>query len=199
MIYYQSLIMLDLLLVDESSGYHNLSLDEKSSYLMTFVCQIGRYRYKQLPIGVAPVGNMFQHKIDEIFNGMPNVFGIADDILVVGYEDDGRDHHKTVQKVLQRCREVNLKLNKDKCYFRCTSVPFLGEVISRNGVQPDPKNQSPNGNATPNNKREFQAFMGAINYLSKFSPSMATVCEALHKLTSSKGSVDVECIISRHL
>ena len=65
---------------------------------------------------------------------MPNVFGIADD-MVVGYEDYGRDHDKTVQKVLQGCREVNLKLNKDKCQYRCTSILFFGEVILRNGVQ----------------------------------------------------------------
>ena len=70
---------------------------------------------------------------------MPNVSGIGDDILVVGYEEDGRDHNKTVQKVLQRCRKVNLKLNKNKCHFRCTSVPFFGEVTSRNRVQPDPQ------------------------------------------------------------
>ena len=46
---------------------------------------------------------------------MPNVFGIADDILVAGYDTDGKDHDDTVQTVLQRCREVNLKLNKEKC------------------------------------------------------------------------------------
>ena len=59
---------------------------------------------------------MFQRKIDKIFKGMPNVFGIIDDILVVGYEDNGRDYDDTVQKVLPGCRNVNLKLNKDKCY-----------------------------------------------------------------------------------
>ena len=35
---------------------------------------------------------MFQHKIDEIFSDMPNVFGIMDDILVMGYDDNGADH-----------------------------------------------------------------------------------------------------------
>ena len=66
-------------------------------------CQFGQHRYKQLPFGAAPAGNMFQRKIDEIFNDMPNIFGITDDILVIGYEDDGRDHDNTVQNVLQRC------------------------------------------------------------------------------------------------
>ena len=80
--------------------------------------------------------NMFQHKIDKILNDMPNVFGIADDILVIGYNDDGPDQDAMVHKVLQRCEEVNFKLNKEKCHFRCTFTPFFGEVISRRGVQP---------------------------------------------------------------
>ena len=46
-----------------------------------------------------------------------------------------------LRRVLVICREVNLKLNKDKCYFRCSPVPFFSEVISRHGVKPDPRKQ----------------------------------------------------------
>ena len=53
---------------------------------------------------------MFQRKIDKIFKDMPNVFGIVGDTLVAGYEADGKDHDETVQRVLQRCGQVNLKL-----------------------------------------------------------------------------------------
>ena len=38
----------------------------------------------------------------------------------------------------------------------------------------------------PQNKRELHAFLGIINYLSKFSPDMLEVCKPLRKLTSSK-------------
>ena len=31
-------------------------------------------------------------KIDRIFKDLPNVFHIADDILVVVYDSDGKDH-----------------------------------------------------------------------------------------------------------
>ena len=77
---------------------------------------------------------MFQSKIDEIFNDMPNVFGIADDILVIGYEKDGADHDEAVYSVLKWCQDVNLKLNKDKCHFRCMSILFFGKVVSREGI-----------------------------------------------------------------
>ena len=114
-----------------SSGYHNLKLHEKSSYLTTLACPFGWYWCMHLPFGVVPVGNMFQQKIDEIFSDMPNVFGIADNIIVIGYDVDGADFDAAVHKVLQWCKEVNLKLNKEKCHFRCTTIPFFGKVISK--------------------------------------------------------------------
>ena len=66
-----------LSLIDVSSGYHNLRLDEKSSYLTMFVFQFGRYR--RLP-----------------FKDLPKVFDTADDILAVGYEADGKDHDEAL-------------------------------------------------------------------------------------------------------
>ena len=58
---------------------------------------------------------MLQKKIDELFSGMPNVFGIANDILIAGIDKQGKDHDETSDKVLQVCRQAHLKLNKDKC------------------------------------------------------------------------------------
>ena len=40
---------------------------------------------------------MFQRKIDAIFKNLPNVFGIADVILVVRHDSDGKDHDDTLQ------------------------------------------------------------------------------------------------------
>ena len=60
-----------LSLIDVSFGYHNLKLDKRSSYLTTFACQFGRYRYKWLPFGAAPAGDRFQWKIDERCKDLP--------------------------------------------------------------------------------------------------------------------------------
>ena len=65
---------------------------------------------------------MFQQKINEIFKNLLNVFGIADDILVVGYDSDVKDHDEILCQVLQVCRHVHLKPNKDKCHFRYYSL-----------------------------------------------------------------------------
>ena len=126
------------------------------------------------------MGDMLQHKIDKIFSDMENIFGITDKILVIGYDENGADHNEAVHKVLRWCKEVNLKLNKDKCHFRCTSIPFFGKVVSRKGFQPDPqKIKVLSDMPASKNKKELQAFLGIINYLGKFSPGTADVCDPL--------------------
>ena len=55
-------------IIDVSLSYYNLQVDTKSSYLTTFTCPFGRYQYKCLQFRAAPVGDMFQCKIDDTDN-----------------------------------------------------------------------------------------------------------------------------------
>ena len=41
--------------------------------------------------GVVPAGDMFKHIVDYNFKELLNVFGIADDILILGYVADGKE------------------------------------------------------------------------------------------------------------
>ena len=65
---------------------------------------------------MVPVGDMFQRKMDELFQGQSNVFGIADNILIAGFDDMGRYHNATLNKMQRVCRWTNLKLNKRNAY-----------------------------------------------------------------------------------
>ena len=164
-----------------SSWYHSIKLNERSSNLTTVAYPFGRFRYKRLPFEASPVGDMFQRKMDKIFKDLPNVFGIAGDNLIVGYNSDTKDYDDTMQGVLEICKQVNLKLNKDKCHFKHTQVLFFSEIISRHGVKPDPQKLKTNDRdvSPKKNKKELQAFLGIINYLSKFSLTTADLCKAL--------------------
>ena len=44
-----------------------------------------------------PAGNFVPENIDELFNDIPNVFGIANDILDAGFDADSRDHSKRLE------------------------------------------------------------------------------------------------------
>ena len=56
---------------------------------------------------MAPAGDIFQKKIEKLFNGMANIFSIADDILIVGFDELGRDHDATLDTLLRIYRQAN--------------------------------------------------------------------------------------------
>ena len=47
---------------------------------------------------MVPVSDILHKKIYELFGGMPNVFSIADDILIAGFDEQGKDHDATLDK-----------------------------------------------------------------------------------------------------
>ena len=76
---------------------------------------------------------------------------------------------KHKQRVLQVYRQVNLKLNKDKCFLMCINIPFFCKIISQQGVSLDPREvQVLTDMPHLKMKKELQLFLGIINYLSKF-------------------------------
>ena len=66
-------------------------------------------------------------------------------------------------------RVLQIETTKDKHHFRCTSVPFFGEVIPWHGVKPDLQMLKALMEMPPSkSKKELQAFLGIINYLDNF-------------------------------
>ena len=66
------------------------------------------------------------------------------------------------------------------------SILFFGEVISREGVQPDPqKTKVLMDMLVPKNKKNCRLLLGPLTIL-KYFPGTADVCDPLCKLTSSK-------------
>ena len=59
-----------------------------------------------------------------------------DDILVAGYgetqEEAEVNHDDNVKKLLDRARQVKLKLNKDKLSLRKTKVNYMGHLLKYN-------------------------------------------------------------------
>ena len=109
------------------SGYWNIRLDQESSLYTTFNSPVGRYRFLRLPFFLICAKDV--PKVDETFGNLAGVTGIADDIVVYGYNRDFSDHDDNLRAVLQRARETGLRFNLDKCKFRCTRIPYFGHIV----------------------------------------------------------------------
>ena len=92
-----------------------------------------------MPFGVNVAGDVFQHKLDEIFGKLKNVMCITDDIMVVGHTDDHSDHDLALAKLLQTAKQNNVKLNFEKLQYKKHEVTFFGENYMTQGRKLDPK------------------------------------------------------------
>ncbi|GFS85112.1 transposon Tf2-9 polyprotein [Nephila pilipes] len=62
----------------------------------------------------------------------------TDDIIsrLEGYNEDS--HDTIMSKVLERARSLNIKFNPDKLQYRVSEVKYVGQIISKSGIKPDP-------------------------------------------------------------
>ena len=78
-------------IVDSTKSFFNLSLTRKASLLTTFGTMYGCYCYLRVPMGASLSSDVHQFKIDEIFEDISQCVGIADDIVIFGYNDHNHD------------------------------------------------------------------------------------------------------------
>ena len=145
-----------------------------------------------MPFGISTAPEEFQRRQDQVIEGLEGVQTIADDILVYGKGDTWAeataDHDVKLKALLERFRSRNLKLNKAKLKLKLKlklkQVPFMGHLITAEGLKPDPaKMKAVEEMPKSSNKTELQRFVGFVNYLSKFLPQLSDTCEPLRKLT----------------
>ena len=85
-----------------------------------------------MSFGIKSAQEVFQKQICQVFGDLPGVKTDIDDILVRGITKEEHDEH--LNAVLQRCEQVNLTLNKEKCRFGVTQVTYIGHVLTPKGV-----------------------------------------------------------------
>ena len=77
--------------------------------------------------------DIFQLKIDKCFESMPGVAAIVDDILVYGKTP--QEHNENLIRVLDKCRNVGIKLNKDKLQVGIQEVEYFGHNLSAQPIK----------------------------------------------------------------
>jgi hypothetical protein len=167
--------------LDATSGYWAIPLSEESSYLTTFQTPYGRYRYLRMPFGICSAQEVFQKKMDRIFEGIPGVHIIVDDILVAG--STIKEHDERLLATLVRARENGIKFNPKKLQ-RCSSeVKFFGEMLTKDGLKPDPdKVAAVKEMKSPKSKKELECQLGMFTYLSQYSPNLSRKTASLRDL-----------------
>jgi hypothetical protein len=106
----------------------------------------------------------------------------ADDILCASR--DFESHYLHMDAFLARSQIAGFKIQGKKSFLFCKRVKFLGMIISKMGMQPDParieaiKNVKPPGNVT-----ELRRYLGIMGFNRRFIKGYADIarplCQAL--------------------
>ena len=142
------------------------------------------YEFNVMPFGLTNCPATFQRFMDAILTGLnwKNLLVYLDDECVFSSNFDS--HLKDLEEVFDRLRKSKLKLKPSKCHFFQNEIKYLGHIITKNGVKPDPdKIKAIIHMPVPTNLTQLQSFLGLIGYYRKFIQSFASKCSCLYQLT----------------
>ncbi len=166
--------------LDCLSAYHMVQLDYKSSLLCAFLCQWGRFRPNVAPQGLSSSSDEFLFRINRAIQGLEGVVNLADDILICAPNVTVLE--KRIRALLDRCRQYQVTISNKKSWCGI-EVPFGGYIVSENTVRASPeKVRAIRQFPQPLDRTGIKSFMGTIQFLGKFLPTLSRVMAPIRAL-----------------
>jgi hypothetical protein len=142
--------------LDLNTGYYTIRLDPTAAEMCTIIFPWGKYSYQKLPMGFAGSADIFQAEMGKLMATLEYVKVYIDNLLVItkGSLDD---HLDKLNQVFIRLCDAGLKINATKSIFCAQETEYLGNILTRGGIKPQPKKvQAILALNTPNNVKELQ-------------------------------------------
>ena len=167
--------------LDLASAYHQVPLDPEDQSKTAFVTKSGVFQFTVVPFGLRNAPGHFQRCIDTVLRDVSGVSMYLDDIVIFSATFDG--HLATLRTVFKRLRDVNLQLRRDKCFFLRDELDYLGHLVSKHGVQPNPDKVNAIAKMpAPKDVRELRTFLGMAGFYRRFVAKFAEIGAPLYAL-----------------
>lgn len=169
--------------LDLSSGFLQIPVDPKDVPKTAFSTDFGHYEFLRMPFGMKTAPKTFQRAMDIALKGLIGfgVFVYMDDILI--YAKNLEEHNRLLSEVFERLRKYNFKLEIDKCEFLKKEIPYLGHILSQNGVRPDEgKIKAVKNFPVPRTVKQIRQFLGLSGFYRRFVKNYAKIGRPLFDL-----------------
>ena len=117
-----------------------------------------------------------QKRNEETFGDIQEVHLIADDLTIAARHD--HEHDNILHIVSSRARDKCVKCNSEKVQFKIGQVEYMGNLVSSDGLKPDPKKIEGIMNMPkPTDVISLQCLMGLTKYLAQYIPNESAITE----------------------
>ncbi|CAH2103255.1 unnamed protein product [Euphydryas editha] len=108
-----------------------------------------------------------------------------DDLIVISASFE--QHLQDLRAVFDRLRVFCLRANRAKCVFARDRVKYLGDIITPQGVSPDPDKVAAIAEMKePTSMKHLKSFLQTCSWFRKFVPNFSKVAQPLTLLTKKK-------------
>jgi hypothetical protein len=148
------------------------------------ITKTGLYDWTVMPFGPKNATSTFTRTMLKVFKDLGSKFlkVFVDDLNV--HSESWGEHLQHLDAILCKLREVNLKLNPNKCCFVAKSITFLGHVVSKEGTRPDPsKIEAILHFPQPKTVTNIRSFLGLTCYYRNYVRGYSRLTAPLFKLT----------------
>jgi hypothetical protein len=169
--------------IDLRSGYHQIKIHAEDIPKTAFTTRYGLYEYLVMSFGLTNAPAHFMYLMNAVFMPELDKFVVVfiDDILI--YSRSMEEHEEHLRIVLQRLREHQLYVKFSKCEFWIKEVPFLGHVVSPEGIVVDPgKVKEVWEWKPPTSVSKVRSFLGLGGYYRQFIPNFSKIAKPITEL-----------------
>ncbi|XP_062704100.1 uncharacterized protein LOC134286499 [Aedes albopictus] len=174
--------------IDLTEAFLQIPLARKSRKYCAFSVQgKGMFQFTRLPFGLINSPATLARLMNRVLgHGVlePNVFVYLDDIVIV--TETFEEHVRLLEEVARRLREANLSIKLEKSHFCLSEIPFLGYILSSQGLRINPEKIRPIVEfERPTTITKLRRFLGMSNYYRRFIPEYSKTTAALSELLKS--------------
>ena len=105
-----------------------------------FITPSGLYEFLVMPFGLNNTPETFQRLMNWVLRDYLGLFvSVYLDDVIIFTKGSYKMHIDHIKQIFATLKEANLKVKLKKCFFCYPSLNFLGHVVGRGGILPDPE------------------------------------------------------------
>lgn len=173
--------------LDLAMGYHHVPIAKDDKHKTAFASRFGLLQYTAMPFGLTNAPATFQRLMERVLAHMnwKDCLVYIDDVLI--WSETFPDHLRKLEEVLTAFAKAGLRIKGRKCHICCASVPYLGHVLTRDGIKMDPSRiKAVDSMTPPNSTKDLQKFLGFVNYYRRFIPNLSSLDAPLRQILADK-------------